>query len=203
MAQWGNRDHANNAPKWAGSEVKLTPNTGNKEALYQNTTADSFMTGTTDGIFAVNSGRTKANPGVPHTGWVHRKVGSGGRANRIQTEVLVAGGITNASADQTYAEYRLTFTSQQANATVNTNSATTLAVVAAVVPTDTIAYQWQANTGSGMANLSNAGVYSNVTTATMSISNTNGLNAVSYRCFISVNSGTNTNTSSNAYLTVV
>lgn len=40
-----------------------------------------------------------------HTGWVLRTVGSGGRAGRIQTEVLVAGGISgDAADDDTYPE---------------------------------------------------------------------------------------------------
>ena len=42
---------------------------------------------------------------VAHTGWIKRTVGSGGRAGRVQTEVLVAGGIiTDASDDAIYPE---------------------------------------------------------------------------------------------------
>lgn len=36
---------------------------------------------------------------VTHTGWVVRRVGTGGRAGRIQTEVLVAGGIVTDNSD--------------------------------------------------------------------------------------------------------
>lgn len=36
---------------------------------------------------------------VAHTGWVVRKEGTGGRAGRVQTEVLVAGGIVTDSGD--------------------------------------------------------------------------------------------------------
>lgn len=39
--------------------------------------------------------------GVTHTGWVLRTVGSGGRAGRVQTETLVAGGITTDGSDDT------------------------------------------------------------------------------------------------------
>ena len=43
---------------------------------------------------------SSANKGIPHSGWVLRTVGSGGRAGRTQYEVLVAlGSMTNAGAD--------------------------------------------------------------------------------------------------------
>ncbi len=37
--------------------------------------------------------------GAAHTGWVLRKTGTGGRAGRVQTEVLVAGGIASDGSD--------------------------------------------------------------------------------------------------------
>lgn len=40
-----------------------------------------------------------ANKGIPHTGWVLRTEGSGGRAGRVQYEVLVAGGIVTDGSD--------------------------------------------------------------------------------------------------------
>ena len=40
------------------------------------------------------SNATMTSAGITHTGWVLRTEGSGGRAGRIQNEVLVAGGIT-------------------------------------------------------------------------------------------------------------
>ena len=43
-------------------------------------------------------------------------------------------------------------------------------------------YQWQINTGSGWTNLSASIPYSNVTTATLNISNATGLNGYQYRC---------------------
>lgn len=39
------------------------------------------------------------NKGIPHTGWVLRTEGSGGRAGRVQYEVLVAGGIVSDGSD--------------------------------------------------------------------------------------------------------
>lgn len=48
MAQqmWGNKDQANNSPLWGPVNVMLTPNTANRDALYNNTTADAFVTST-------------------------------------------------------------------------------------------------------------------------------------------------------------
>ena len=43
-------------------------------------------------------------------------------------------------------------------------------------------YQWQINTGSGWTNLSATSPYSNVTAATLNISNVTGLNGYQYRC---------------------
>lgn len=42
------------------------------------------------------------NRGIPHTGWVLRTEGSGGRAGRVQYEVLVAGGITTDGSDDQF-----------------------------------------------------------------------------------------------------
>lgn len=42
-----------------------------------------------------------ANKGIPHTGWVLRTEGTGGRAGRVQYEVLVAGGIVSDGSDDT------------------------------------------------------------------------------------------------------
>ena len=47
-----------------------------------------------------------------------------------------------------------------------------------------LAYQWQSNAGGTYQNLTNGGVYSNVTSATLDISNVTGLNGISYECII-------------------
>jgi gliding motility-associated-like protein len=44
------------------------------------------------------------------------------------------------------------------------------------------AYQWEEDQGTGWVSLTNSGVYSGVTTATLSISNATGLNEYKYRC---------------------
>lgn len=61
-----------------------------------------------------------------------------------------------------------------------------------------VTYQWQKSTTSGgttYANLTNAGVYTNVTTSTVNISDSTGLNGYLFRCTIT-NAAGSTNTAS-------
>lgn len=53
MSQWGKIDRANNSPFWGPSLVNKTANTANRDALYNNTTPDAFVTGLTVGVFGV------------------------------------------------------------------------------------------------------------------------------------------------------
>jgi len=198
MAQWSSTDNTSSSPLWGGALVNLSPNSANRDLLYQNSTPDSFVTGETIGVFGVAANEISAYSGaMTHTGWVLKRVGSGGRAGRVQTEVLVAGGFGTDTVD----DILLSITSQPSNSTVNTHVATTFSVGAVGSPNTTISYVWQANTGSGFANLSDAGVYSNSTTNVLSISNTATLNAVSYRVLV-LETGATTQTSANAKLTV-
>ncbi|NCW88481.1 MAG: hypothetical protein EBV71_06305, partial [Chitinophagia bacterium] len=49
-----------------------------------------------------------------------------------------------------------------------------------------VIYQWQVNTGSGFTNLSNGGIYSGATTASLAISTTNpAMSGYQYRCVLS------------------
>lgn len=111
MSLWGNLDAANNAPLIGGtSGLGLTSNT---QQLFGNTT---FATETTSlgvkdtaiGVFGVDANEQANTASAANTaaqaGWVLRKEGTGGRAGRIQTEVLVAmGSMTgDASDDATY-----------------------------------------------------------------------------------------------------
>lgn len=76
--------------------------------------------------------------------------------------------------------------------------------VAVVAPTPS-AYQWQMRAAAGgqYANLTNAGVYSNVTTATLGISSSLGLTGNQYRCVVLNSAGTASATSNGAALTSV
>lgn len=203
MGLWTKTDEANGAPLFSGSLVRKTPNTTNRDALYGNTTADAFTTGVTQGVFGVDSSEVSSQGGrIAHSGWVLRTVGSGGRAGRVMTEVLVAGGIGTDSEDTVFSDTTITISIQPASKSVNTDIATTFSVGAVSVPVVSLTYQWEANTGLGFANLADAGVYSNVTTSTLSISNTNGLTGIGYRVVVSA-TGANSVTSQTAILTVV
>lgn len=61
MATWGAKDASSNAVLWAPAQVNKTPNTANRNNLYGNTTAGSFITNKTVGMFAVDA--TKAHVG--------------------------------------------------------------------------------------------------------------------------------------------
>jgi hypothetical protein len=74
----------------------------------------------------------------------------------------------------------------------------------AVTATGTgLTYQWQVDTGGGFANLSNGGVYTNVTAATMNITGaTLGMTGYLYRCVVSGTAPCTSVTSSSGSLTV-
>lgn len=102
MAQWGNEDSAGQSVLWAPGTINLEPTRANANAMYGNTTADAFVAGETIGMFGADIPEVGVNPGISHTGWVVRTEGSGGRANRVQYEVLVAGSMTtDNNADDT------------------------------------------------------------------------------------------------------
>ena len=61
-------------------------------------TIDGDAGGGGNAVIAVEMGEGASTIG--HTGWAKRTVGTGGRANRVQWEVLVAGGMTNAGGDE-------------------------------------------------------------------------------------------------------
>ncbi len=95
MPLWSTTDANTSAPKFAvagGLGVSA-----NGHTLYANTTADAFVPNLTVGVFGVDAAEialaNNATNKPTHTGWVLRTEGSGGRAGRIQTEVIVAGGM--------------------------------------------------------------------------------------------------------------
>ncbi|WP_018613587.1 beta strand repeat-containing protein, partial [Segetibacter koreensis] len=68
--------------------------------------------------------------------------------------------------------------------------------------TATLTYQWQENTGSGFANISNGGIYSGATTTTLNITKpTVSMSGYKYRCVVT-NSCGNTTSDGNATLSV-
>lgn len=88
--------------------------------------------------------------------------------------------------------------SQPSNSVITEGNNTSFSVIAS----NATGYQWQVNTGSGFGNISNGGVYSNATTATLNITGaTLAMNGYTYRCIASGNC-TPTATSNSATLTV-
>ena len=211
MAQWGNTDDAANSVLWAADQLKITANTGNQTALFGNTTADAFTTGATVGQYAVDvneaqAARAGANTKAAHAGWVLRTVGSGGRAGRVQNEVLVAmGSMTGDAEDVRFPDYKLRVRTQPSNATgdISNNDIVTFTVVGGSTPAGaTLSYQWQAWNGSAFADISDAGAYSNTTTATLSVLANTASNGEIYRVQISTTGAANV-VSANVVLTLV
>ena len=102
MSSWGNNDNAANAPYWAVSsaitksaagEANSAPTAANVAILYNNTTANAYITNETIGLYAIDAAEQANNQqskAIAHTGWVTKTTGVGGRAGRTQYEVLVA-----------------------------------------------------------------------------------------------------------------
>jgi hypothetical protein len=211
MALYGKSDAASNVSVVVCSTVQVTPNTDNRTALYGNTTADAFVSGTTKGIFGVDvaearAARAGANTRVVTPGYQLRTVGSGGRAGRVQYETLVAVRLSTDAEDTVFADYKLVIDTQPSNDSANStaNEIATFTVVGNSVPTGaTLSYVWQKYNGSAFANLSNAGAYSNTTTATLSVLANTASNGEVYRVRVaSANGGANAIFSSNATLTI-
>jgi len=217
MSSWGNNDNAANAPYWAvnstvvnGTNVKgnaSEPTAANVALLYGNTTVDVYTTNATIGLFGVdNNEATVTNKGA-HTGWVLRTEGTGGRAGRIQQEVLVAlNTMTGDNEDVTYKDTVIAITTQPANNTAIAGVGNTVAfsVVASGTPTASLTYYWQYNTGSAWANTSGSALFTGNTSTTLTANATTDT-ANTYLVRVIVNApgtGAAAVTSSNATITI-
>ena len=223
MSSWGNNDNAANAPYWAvnstivnAADVKsinAAPTAANVALLYGNTTPDVYTVGETIGLFAVDA--NEAAVGGKNSGWVLRTTGSGGRANRVQEEVLVA--ISNFNGDNEDTTY------QDAIITIGTNPSANLVqygggrvasftVAASITSGNTAApltYQWQrsATLGGSYVNVSNGTpantTYSGGTTATLTVTPTfTDANSNYYRVTVSA-TGTGASTTSTPVILIV
>lgn len=222
MSSWGNNDNAANAPYWAvnstivnAADVKAVaaaPTAANVALLYGNTTADVYTTGQTIGLFAVDAQESLATH-AQHTGWVLRTTGSGGRAGRVQNEVLVAlSGVTGDGDAQQYANVTITLSGPAdaavlANATYYANVATFSVTPSLVGNTSaTLTYQWQYNSGSAWANIPANTVPMQYSGATSSVlyarPGTTANNATKYRVVVTAADQGVSETSANAVITV-
>jgi hypothetical protein len=231
MSSWGNNDNAANAPFWAVNSTITksaaaapvsAPTAANVAVLYANTTQDSYITGETIGLFAVDAQEEAVAESTfhpTHTGWVLKTTGTGGRAGRVQHEVLVA--LANVIGDgdaQVYPNVAITL-SRTASRTVYANTANSNTAVFTVTPTLTgntaaaLTYQWQVNnnTGGVWVNMTN-GVNgqpggtgaAGVTTPTLTVTpwNTTANNYV-FRAIVTAADEGVTATSANSTITVL
>lgn len=113
--------------------------------------------------------------------------------------------------DQSTLKYQLaldveliTISAQPPNRSIGSGGNTTFTVTASTNDGGSLSYQWQISTdgGTNWSNISNGGVYSNATTATLGISDVTGLNSRRYRVRVSSNGGSPTVTSNAGTLTV-
>jgi len=203
MSQWKMDDSAANSVNWAVAQVKKTPNTANRDAFYGNTTANAYFDGATVGQFAVDDNEIAAGGGkVAHTGWVLRTVGSGGRAGRVMTEVLVAGGIiSDGSDDAVLPDYTLRIVTQPLANTANTSDSenATFRVVAASTPSGaTLGYAWTYANGDTLASGANVGT---TTAANLVVNSAVVTENTSFKVTVSTTGAANV-VSSNAFLTI-
>lgn len=201
MSQWEMDDSAANSVIWAAGQLNVTANSDNRDNLYGNTTANAFVEGITAGMFAVDDNEIAASNGsVAHTGWVLRTVGQGGRAGRVQTEVLVAGGIISDAEDTVYADAVIYITTQPSNATANTTAEeeATFTVVAASNPNTTLTYAWTYANGDAIQAGANVG---NTTQATLTVNSAVETANVDFKVTISATGATDVE-SANATLTI-
>ena len=89
MSSWTNVDEAAGAPLWATAAIRKETSTANRTDLFNDTTADNFITGVTMGLFNFKDSESQSGK-VAHVGWNMKRTGKSGRASRVQFECLVA-----------------------------------------------------------------------------------------------------------------
>ncbi len=207
MPLWGKNDAASNSTIYAPTSVKLAPNSANRDNLFNNTTADAFITGVTVGQFGIDSNEIAVNPGVSHTGWILRTEGSGGRAGRVMTEVLVAGGITGDSEDTVLPDARIAITAEPVAVSANSsnNESRTFSVGVSQVPSGaTPTYLWYYSTTSGTTGFNTTAAvsgFSGQTTNALTANSATLAANVWVKAVVSVTGGASVNSAS-AKLTV-
>ena len=83
MSGWKNTDaNANNEPSFA---LRI-----GRDQAYTNTYSNNTVLVTATRLANANTSQGVSSKQTAHTGWVHYETGTGGRAGRVQSEVLVA-----------------------------------------------------------------------------------------------------------------
>lgn len=221
MPSWGNRDAAANAPYWAvnstivnATDVKqnyAAPTAANVALLYANTTPDVYTVGETIGLFAVDA-QEAAVRGTVGSGWVLKTTGSGGRAGRVQEELLVAiSSFVNGDGDaQIYANVAISLAALGTKSVVAGGGNTAIFTETATLSGNTAAaltYQWQVNNAGTWGNVANGTpantTYAGATTSALTITPTyTDANGYKYRVIVTAADEGVTATSANGTLTV-
>ena len=89
MSSWTNVDEAAGAPLWAVEAIRKEKSNANRTDLFNDSTANNFISGVTIGLFNFKDSETQSGK-IAHAGWNLKTTGSGGRASRVQFECLVA-----------------------------------------------------------------------------------------------------------------
>ena len=112
---------------------------------------------------------------------------------------------TSSSANLTVSAATVTISANPASASVTAPAATSFTVTASTNETlSALTYSWEQDAGVGFVALTNTGVYAGVSTITLAISNSTGLDTYQYRCVVSTDSAiAPTATSTAATLTVL
>lgn len=163
MSSWGNNDNSANAPYWAVNSAiapanpnRAAPTAANVALLYGNTSSGVYTTDETIGLFGLDSQEIAVlgDKGA-HTGWVLKTQGSGGRANRVQYETLVALSTVIKDGDaQLFPNVSISLVTTT-SATVVANASYANSATFVVTPTLTgntaaaLTYQWQVNDAAG------------------------------------------------------
>ena len=157
-------------------------------------------------VYGVDTAEATANNEIP--GWVYTNVYTDTHGNiRRKTEVLAAiGSISTDAEDTVYPDVKIVIGTQPANVSVAAATATSFTVAATTLPTGgTINYRWQraANSTAAFADLTNAGTYSNTSTATLSIANSSvAVSGSVYRVQMSSTGQAANTVTANATLTI-
>lgn len=230
MSSWGKFDNAANAPYWAVSsaimnvtETELNasaPTAANVELLYGNTTADVYTTNETKGLFLADQYEAQASAKIAHAGWVMKTTGSGGRAGRVQWEVLAClsspGDDAAATEDSVLVDETITYLTSPSGvqfvAGAGNNGTFTVSATTSN-PSSTLTYAWQYSTdGETYAAAANGATdnttYVGASTNTLRVYATDvDANLYYYRVQITANNAlANSNTvftSSNAQITLL
>jgi len=87
MSSHTNVDEAAGAPLWAVEAIRKAKTNANRTDLFNDATANNFISGVTIGLFNYKDSETTS--AMAHAGWNLKTTGSGGRAGRIHYETLV------------------------------------------------------------------------------------------------------------------